>query len=273
MKKLLLLIVFIGIILGLLHFSGTVNLLELAGIAPDKTETNTTAENISKKSETTPSEVTTPPAPEKKLARGIDIAKFQGDEIDFLNKRADDLSFVICKATEGVTYTDPDFSRNWKTIPEKGFIRGAYHFFRSKDNPIQQAENYLNAIHDLDNGDLPPIVDFEGAGIDKFQPIEEVQKSLLHFLERLEQEWDRVPIIYVDKSTGDRYLDDPYFSRYPLWIASYEAGTSPPLPSAWVDSKWTFWQKSSSYKVDGRKNDLDCFNGDVKELLGFISGD
>ena len=61
---------------------------------------------------------------------GIDVSDFQGDEVDFLDKQKDSLSFVICKATEGITYTDPEFQNNWKTIPEKGFIRGAYHFYR-----------------------------------------------------------------------------------------------------------------------------------------------
>ena len=51
------------------------------------------------------------------VARGIDISKYQGDEVAMLNKHKDALSFIICKATEGVTFTDPDFIMNWKLIP------------------------------------------------------------------------------------------------------------------------------------------------------------
>jgi lysozyme len=59
---------------------------------------------------------------------GIDISKFQGNEINQLNKQTDQLTFIICKATEGITYTDPDFKTNWPMIQSKGYVRGAYHF-------------------------------------------------------------------------------------------------------------------------------------------------
>jgi lysozyme len=71
---------------------------------------------------------------------GIDISHHQNNEIDYISKTLDSLSFVICKATEGVTYTDPLFSKNWKTIKARGFIRGAYHFYRSDDDPIAQVQ-------------------------------------------------------------------------------------------------------------------------------------
>ena len=62
---------------------------------------------------------------------GIDISMYQGKEVGEIHKKNDSLGFIICKATEGITYTDPDFSYNWKNIKEKSFIRGAYHFYRS----------------------------------------------------------------------------------------------------------------------------------------------
>jgi lysozyme len=37
---------------------------------------------------------------------GIDISHRQNNKIDCISKALDSLSFVICKATEGVTYTD-----------------------------------------------------------------------------------------------------------------------------------------------------------------------
>lgn len=205
-------------------------------------------------------------------AFGIDISQFQGDEISFLNSKTDELAFVICKATEGITYTDPDFARNWKTIGEKGFIRGAYHFYRSKDDPTKQAEHFIHAINDLKKKNLPPIVDFEGAGIDKSQSVEVVQKGLLQFLVLVEKDLDRVPIIYVDRPIGNKYLNDPVFSKYPLWIADYTKNEKPNLPATWAKEGWTFWQKSSSHLIDAKKNDFDQFNGDFSKLLDFTNG-
>lgn len=77
---------------------------------------------------------------------GIDISKYQGDEVAFLDKQKDSLSFIICKATEGITYT----------------------------------------------------------------------------------------------------------------------------PLAWKNKGWYFWQKTSSYKVDGTTNDFDVFNGGKEDLNHFI---
>ncbi|MEL6132446.1 MAG: GH25 family lysozyme [Bacteroidota bacterium] len=50
---------------------------------------------------------------------GIDISKFQGDEIQTLNSQKDSLSFIFCKATGGETYVDPKFKTNWQTINER----------------------------------------------------------------------------------------------------------------------------------------------------------
>jgi len=201
---------------------------------------------------------------------GIDISKYQGEEVDFLDKQKDSLSFIICKATEGITYTDPEFKNNWATIPQKGFIRGAYHFYRSNDNPESQVDNFFKVVGTFKKTDLPPIVDFEEGGIDKSQSIELIQSNLLIFLNELEKKSNRKPIIYTDLSSGNKYLSDSKFSEYPLWIANYNGKASPNLPATWKKTKWLFWQKNSSYKIGSIQNDFDVFNGDSSELLEFI---
>src|SRR5688572_591209 len=95
------------------------------------------------------------------LIYGLDISNYQGDEIDFLNKKKDSLFFVICKATEGLTVTDSTFDRNWKAIQGKGFIKGAYHFYHCTDDPVRQAEYFSSVIGPLSKDDFPPVIDFE----------------------------------------------------------------------------------------------------------------
>ena len=69
-------------------------------------------------------------------------------------------------------YRDPEFSGNCKISKKKqGFIRGAYHFYRSKDNPIEQAEHFLKTTSDIKSMDIAPRLNFEEAGIDKSQSI------------------------------------------------------------------------------------------------------
>ncbi|PHS04837.1 MAG: hypothetical protein COA88_13135 [Kordia sp.] len=201
---------------------------------------------------------------------GIDISKYQGNEIDFLNIKTDSLGFVICKATEGITYTDPNFTHNWTTISENKFIRGAYHFYRCNDDPIAQAKNYLSAIANLKNTDFPPIIDFEEGGIDESQSVEQIQSSLLIFINEIEKKIKRKPIIYTDVNTGNKYLNKSVFSNYPLWIANYNNKKQPDLPTTWENSKWILWQKSASYKIGSTTNDFDIFNGSLSNLQKFI---
>lgn len=200
---------------------------------------------------------------------GIDISKFQGNEVEMLNSTKDSLTFVICKATEGITYTDPDFAANWKNIAAKGFIRGAYHFYHCNDAPATQAANFLAHIMPLRAIDLPPIVDFENGGIPSGSAIDEVQKNLLSFLKLIEEKTNRKPMIYTNINVGNKYLNNSAFADYALWVADYNGQAEPQVPIAWQDQSWAFWQKSSSYSIGKIKNDFDLFNGSRADLKKF----
>lgn len=199
---------------------------------------------------------------------GIDISKYQGNEINQLNKQTDPLTFIICKATEGVTYTDPDFSSNWSTIQSKGYVRGAYHFYHCDDSPEQQVDHYLAVIGTLLATDFPPIVDFEELSIDQGINKATIQPNLLQFLTLLEQKTGRKPLLYTDNNTANTYLTDTTFANYNLWIADYNSTIT--LPTVWKSKTWTLWQKSENYKLEGNTNDYDVFNGDNDAFIKFI---
>jgi lysozyme len=201
---------------------------------------------------------------------GIDISHHQNNEIDVVIKNSDSLDFIICKATEGMTYIDPKFTRNWRMIKDHGFIRGAYHFYITKDDPITQAKFFLKTIDNIDSMDIPPIVDFEEGGINESQSVEKVQSALLLFLNHIETQSNRKPIIYTDLNVGNRYLNHSNFSDYNLWIANYSQAKKPNLPKAWAQKGWTIWQKSETYKINNKKNDFDIFNGNQIEFKEFI---
>lgn len=207
---------------------------------------------------------------EDKYVYGIDISSDQGNEAEMLDKHKDSLAFVISRATDGITFVDPDFESNWKSIKEKGFIRGAYHFYESNDDPKKQVDNYLNTVGGIDGEDLPPIVDFEGAGIREDMSIEAVQKNLLEVLELLEESTNRAPILYTNLKDGDKYLNAEEFAKYTLWVADYSGGEAPTLPGVWRGTEWVLWQKTDRYFVDGKKNDFDVFNGDLEALQNFV---
>lgn len=203
---------------------------------------------------------------------GIDISHYQGDEIDYLNKKGNQLTFIICKATEGVTVTDPDFSTNWKMISENGFVRGAYHFYHCADDPTQQADYFLAALGTLSKTDFPPIVDFEENSIDKSCSASDIQKNLLQFLKILEQKSGRKPILYTDTNIGNSQITNSAFAGYRLWIADYNPGTSPALPTVWKNSTWTIWQKTPNYSLETYTNDFDVFNGSDSDFIQLLQG-
>jgi lysozyme len=233
----------------------------------------TKKEEVQKEAEAVESEAVPTEVEKKKtpsFVYGIDISMFQSNEINTLTKQEGGLQFIICKATEGVTYTDPKFLYNWKTIKEKSFVRGAYHFYRSEDNPLHQAASFLNAIATIDPTDLPPIIDFEEAGIDASQSVSEIQSNLKVFINEIEKKLKRTPIIYTDVIIGNKYLNDASFAKYSLWIASYDGKETPDIPNTWKEKGWTVWQKSDRYKIDGTTDDFDVFNGSLQELKRFI---
>ena len=206
------------------------------------------------------------------MISGIDISHYQGDEISYLNSKGNQLTFVICKATEGVTVTDPDFKYNWNMIKQNGFVRGAYHFYHCADDPTQQANYFMAALGTISSTDFPPIVDFEENSIDKSCSSADIQKNLLQFLTLLEQKTGRKPILYTDTNIGNSQLTNSAFAGYHLWIADYNPGTSPAVPTVWKNASWTIWQKSQNYSLDSYSNDFDVFNGNDSDFIKLLQG-
>jgi len=205
------------------------------------------------------------------VAYGIDISKYQGDEIDFITRKGDTLTFIICKATEGLTSIDPDFRNNWKMIDEKGFVKGAYHFYHCSDDPVKQAAHFVSTVDSFAADDLPPVIDFENSSIDPGCSKAQIQKNLLTFIQQVKNKTGRTPLIYTNYYIGQQYLNDAVFADYPLFIAEYQNIKSPPLPGAWKNRQWWLWQKSESYVVHSTTDDFDMFNGSVQDLKTFIS--
>lgn len=207
------------------------------------------------------------------VVKGIDISKFQGDLIGHLGDRPD-IRFILCKATEGLDYVDPDFRKNWRAIESQGKVRGAYHFFHVQDDPILQADAYIKALNSwwllwhrgLKSKDLPPVVDIERASLKGPVDIAELHKRLLAFLNRIEAKTGRRPILYTNGYFADIYLVNPAFAKYPLWLADYTNQDQPTVPKTWQTVGYRLWQKSESYTLDSQAVDFDVFNGTEAEF-------
>jgi len=202
------------------------------------------------------------------LLRGIDVSHYNGDLVQEVDS-SDQLSFMIIKATEGVSLVDPRFTTNWKTAGEKRMIRGAYHFYRADEDPVQQVEHFLSTISEVGTLEIAPIVDVEQGSLPGGVTVnrEELQTDLLIFLQTLKSRTNRAPILYTGRAFGNNYLNDSRLGGYRLWLAEYTSNPEPVLPLAWRSSGYMMWQKSETYSVHSKPTDYDIFRGSREELL------
>ena len=194
---------------------------------------------------------------------GIDVSKHNGD-IDFDKVKADDYQFVFIKASEGMTYKDEAFDRNYHGAKDAGLMVGVYHFFRKNRTAEEQAENLLAALKGK-TLDLPLVIDLEddwgnGATVSRQTAIERV----LRMIEILTGKGYRV-MIYTNFDGYNKYYKG-LLGDHDLWLCSF---TSPDLLP---HMPHRFQQFSHKGSVDGIKGnvDLNVFRGTRKEWQSYL---
>lgn len=158
---------------------------------------------------------------------------------------------------------DKNFHTFWKITKKHQLIRGAYHFYRPDQDPVLQANNFLETVQ-LEGSDLVPVLDIEKNPIRISR--EKLNENLKIWLKIVEQKYGKKPIIYTYYHYHKDYLQGN-FDQYPLWLANYN-DVPEPSPSA----KWSIWQFTEKGIVHGinTKVDLNVANGGeniLKELL------
>ena len=168
------------------------------------------------------------------------------------------LGFSFIKATEGITFVDDQFARNWKKSKQAGIIRGAYHYLIPYKSGEAQAQNFINTV-DLQPGDLPPVLDVETISGSN---VAELRKNALEWLETVENYYGVEPLIYTGTDFYGRYLGAP-FDDYPLWVAHYQQ-----LHQPRIARPWNLWQHNETGHVNGISTavDFNAFNGDSSDF-------
>lgn len=158
------------------------------------------------------------------------------------------VSFVFVKATEGSSFKDRDFKRNWKEAGRSGLRRGAYHFFRSSKDGEIQARNFITTVGDLRFHDLPPVLDIET--LHHGCPRTLLNERVLQWLVAVERHYGKKPVIYSSPSFIRDNLDESITSSYPVWVAHYEKD----CPGY---EGWTWWQFTDQAVVKGVPGKVD----------------
>ena len=200
------------------------------------------------------------------IQHGIDISHYQGDILN--NKQMiNQLQFVICKATEGLSFVDPDFKSNWNTIKSLNITRGTYHFFIANDDPLAQAQHFHQTVGPITPEDIPPIVDIEALSLRSNVEPKALQSKLHSFLTEIERLYKRKPMIYTNYYFAQKFLLDSELSDYPLWLAEYSQQKQPKIPTTWQKNGFKIWQRSDTYHIKSKKVDLDIAFGSRESLL------
>lgn len=199
----------------------------------------------------------------KGLVRGIDISHYQGeinwDKLRNAQIQNAPVSFVFIKATEGTDLWDENFNRNFHSAKKNDIIRGAYHYFSPHTSGKEQANFYCKIVQ-LDENDLPPVLDVEEIGN---YSTPQLQREVLNWLNAVEKHYGITPILYTGYKFRTTHLNSPDFDKYPYWIAHYY------VDSLVYKGEWAFWQHTDVGKVDGIKGyvDINLFNGKYQDLI------
>ena len=115
---------------------------------------------------------------------------------------------------------------------------------------------------------LPPVVDIEFYG-NKYKnvpDIKQTQKQLQIMLEKLEEYYEKKPIIYATYKSYNLYIANNFEGNY-IWIRDVYF-----KPNLKDNRGWTFWQYSNKVRLNGysgqeKRIDMNVFNGDSGPII------
>lgn len=185
--------------------------------------------------------------------RGIDISNWQAG----ITPSNLGIDFCICKATEGIGYTDPTCDGFVQNCKDNGILWGFYHFAR-KNEPEHEADWFYNECRGYFNHGIP-VLDYETENYDNAEWCE-------RFLNRLHELSGIWAVLYISASRCGQYDRSWIPERCGLWVAGYpwemtsydDAGDMPYNIAPWEFA--AIWQFTSSLRLWDYDGDLD---GDI----------
>jgi lysozyme len=181
--------------------------------------------------------------------KGIDISHYQGN-VDFNKVKAVGIEVVYIKATEGKTYTDPNFETYYNGAKAAGLKVGVYHFLRNNSTE-DEVNNFLKAMQGKEF-DCKIVIDMET----NFGSIEVNSQKTRAFAEALTAKGYDIAL-YTGESFYNHNLDSRV-KNLPLWVAKYS--TSKPNVPAYIG--WQFSSDGSVAGINGRV-DVDDFSNEI----------
>lgn len=205
------------------------------------------------------------------MLKGIDISKWQAG-ID-LSKI--DTDFVICKATEGVGYTDKYCDKLYQQAKKLGKKLGVYHFARPdlRNTAIAEADWFVRETKGY-HKEAILILDWESGDLDNVTWAKQ-------WLDRVYEKTGVKPVIYMSASVMSSYdWSSVANADYGLWVANYGSNNGTAQESVFDRyplKYWKFyalWQYTSVGRLSGYSGNLDLnyFSGDKEAWDKYAGG-
>ena len=189
--------------------------------------------------------------------RGIDISNWQNG----LSIYDLDVDFCICKATEGIGYTDPCCDGFVSECKGKGVLWGFYHFARENE-PEDEARYFYDECRGYIGKGIP-VLDYETSNYDNREWCE----RFIQAFHDLSGVW---AMLYISASRCGEYENSWLPDKCGLWVAGYpwdmesydQAGDMPyniyPWPFAAI------WQFTSGLVLTGYHEEIIDEEGHTK---------
>ena len=191
---------------------------------------------------------------------GIDVSHHQG-KINWKEVRNSGVTYVYLKASEGSTYTDPNFNSNLKEAQEHGILVGAYHFYSERSDIEKQFEHFKK-LYPKNKANLIPMLDIEPRGKSDAKRIKKIRNDVKKFQSLCLKYYGVEPMLYIEPLlTKDEWLSQVIKENTKLCIG-HPYKTAPKLHGK---ADYTIWQYTYSGKVNGISGSVDKhrFNKDA----------
>ena len=186
------------------------------------------------------------------MLNGIDVSNWQG-QLDW-NPFKGQIQFAFCKATEGSTGTDAQFSRNWAAMKQLGLLRGVYHFGHPGLDAAAQAAHFTACVRQGGFG-ATDVVCLDLEATDGLGP-SAVASWAQRFCAAVDTELGKNCWAYSNRSMIWSGCLTGLYQR-PLWIASYGM----PAGSPGDIRPWSVWSVHQYGAINGV--DRNVLNGDA----------
>ena len=191
------------------------------------------------------------------MLNGIDIASYQKG----INLGVVPCDFVIIKATQGLSYINPDFERAYKQAKSNGKLLGIYHYANGA-GAVKEADFFIKVIGSR-IGEAILVLDWEGAQNPQFGKSD--VSYVKAFCDRVYESTGVRPLVYMSKSVCRAHDWSSVASNYALWAAQYASNNTTGYQShPWTDSRsygaWdapVIFQYSSKGRLNGWSGNLD----------------